>query len=563
MTGGQPASRRLYTAVLGLAAVAAYLTLALPQTRQSLIIDEVEFPRLAEAIAETGHPVFYRGEESPEQTGVFHPPLYAFLLGLWVKLLGFSPAVVRIFGVLLMLATAWFGYRTLEEIGPKDLEPGFFLVFFLLHPFVLQSALLPDIDGTMLIFATTLLGWTLVRSVTRELSLGRQILAVGSALALVLACKLTAVYAVPFVFGALLIAKGPMPAAKVTAGASVLASAIFLVVWRLVSWITDAPFSFPFEFTLQSGLKGGVKDLPLATALRRLIPADWAMFWLGMPLLLMAAAGTVHVAERWRKEPHRRVLLAFAAWAVGVLALYSLITGPPYGFPKYLVGAMPAMAMLAAIPAASGAESLSKLGRWAWAVPLAVVPLVYLLYVQYSDGLETFRYFTHPWFVLLPLGLAAGLILAVLASRRPDGWIRYSIAGLSVGGAALLFSHSLSVDLYQAQQESSIRYHPSEVGFDRTVARMKELVRPDEPFLAPKDIGSAVYNRFHQQEIIFHDMEVLDRLLADPAVRYAVVRTKWDYSYTVFPEAQPVIERHMQLQETIGDFLIYGRRPPA
>jgi hypothetical protein len=29
----------------------------------------------------------------------------------------------------------------------------------------------------------------------------------------------------------------------------------------------------------------------------------------------------------------------------------------------------------------------------------------------------------------------------------------------------------------------------------------------------------------------------------------------------VFPEAQPVIERHMQLQETIGGFLIYARRP--
>jgi hypothetical protein len=546
---------------MGLAAVAAYLILALPQTGQSLIIDEVEFPRLAEAIAETGHPVFYRGEETPAQTGVFHPPLYAFLLGFWVKLLGFSPAVVRLFGVLLMLATAWFGYRTLEEIGPKHLEPGFFLLFFLLHPFVLQSALLPDIDSTILIFATTLLGWALVRGVTRELSLGRMIVAVGSALALVLACKLTALYAVPFVFGALLIARGPVLAAKVTAGASVLAAGIFLVVWRLVSWITDAPFSFPFEFTLQSGLKGGVSDLPLTTALRRLIPADWAMFWLGMPLLLMAVAGTIHVASRWRREPDRRVLLAFAAWAVGVLALYSLITGPPYGFPKYLVGAMPALAMLAAIPAASGAERLRVLGRWAWAVPLAVTPLVYLLYVQYSDGLESFRYFTHPWFAFLPVALVAGLVLAVLARRRPDGWIRYSIAVLSVGGAALLFSHSFSVDLYQAQQESSIRYHPSEVGFDRTVTRMKELVRPDEPFLAPKDIGSAVYNRFHQQEIIFHDMDVLDRLLADPAVRYAVVRTEWDYSYAVFPEAQPVIERHMQLQETIGDFLIYGRRP--
>jgi hypothetical protein len=546
---------------MGLSAVVAYLILALPQTGQSLIIDEVEFPRLAEAIAETGKPVFYRGEESPGQTGVFHPPLYAFLLGFWVKLLGFSPAVVRLFGVLLMPATAWFGYRTIEEMGPKDLEPGFFLVFFLLHPFVLQSALLPDIDGTMLIFATTLLGWTVVRSVTREMSLGRQILGVGSALALVLACKLTAVYAVPFVFGALLIAKGPMLAAKVTAAASALAAGIFLVVWRLVSWVTDSPFSFPFEFTLQSGLKGGVSDLPLATALRRLIPADWAMFWLGMPVLLMAAAGTVHVAARWRQEPSRRVLLAFAAWAGGVLALYSLITGPPYGFPKYLVGAMPALAMLAAIPAASGAERLRVLGRWAWAVPVAVVPLVYVLYVNYADGLETDRYFTHPWFVLLPIGLAAGLVLAVLASRRPDGWIRYSIAGLSVGGAALLFSHSFSVDLYQAQQDSSIRYHPSEVGFDRTVARMRDLVRPDEPFLAPKDIGSAVYNRFHQQEIIFHDMQVLDRLLADPAVRYAVVRTEWDYSYAVFPEAQPVIERHMQLQETIGGFLIYARRP--
>jgi hypothetical protein len=51
----------------------------------------------------------------------------------------------------------------------------------------------------------------------------------------------------------------------------------------------------------------------------------------------------------------------------------------------------------------------------------------------------------------------------------------------------------------------------------------------------------------------------LEAVLADPSVTYAVVRTKWDYSYIVFPEAQQAIERHMVLIEQIGDFLIYQR----
>lgn len=559
MIAGKPATRRVLPAAVALLAVAVYLALALPQTGQSLIIDEVEFPRLAEAIADTGHPAFYRGEESPAQTGVFHPPLYAFVLGLWVKILGFSTVAVRLFGVLLMLATAWFGYRTLHEIGPGDWEPPLFVVFFLLHPFVVQSALLPDIDGTALLFANTLLGWALVRSVARQTSLRRMILAVGGCLTLVLACKLTAVYAIPFIFGALLLAKGPWVAAKVTAAATVLASATFLVVWRLVSWLSGAPFSYPFEFTVSSGLKNGAADLGAAEILRRLVPQDWAMFWLGMPLLVMAAAGTVIVASRWKSEPQRRVLLAFSAWAVGVLALYSLITGPPYGFPKYLVGAMPALAMLAAVAAAPVAAGLRKLGPWAWAGLLAVPPSAYFLYRQFADGLPTDLYYLHPGFRFLPAGLALGLVLYFAGRKFGSPALKYGAGAVGLAGALLLFAHSASVDLYQAQQTSSIRYHPSEVGFDDMVARMKELVGPDEPFLAPKDVGSATYNRFHQQEILFLLPDDLERVLSDPAVRYTVVRKGWDYSFAVFPEVQPIIERHMVLKETIGDFLLYAR----
>jgi hypothetical protein len=115
----------------------------------------------------------------------------------------------------------------------------------------------------------------------------------------------------------------------------------------------------------------------------------------------------------------------------------------------------------------------------------------------------------------------------------------------------------------QAGDTRSVRYFPGEVGFDETVAFLRSRVGPDDLILVPKDIGSATYNVYHEQETLFLDEDALTAVLADDDVPYVVVRTDWDYSYLVFPDVQPIIEREMILSDTIGDFLIYERSATA
>jgi hypothetical protein len=111
----------------------------------------------------------------------------------------------------------------------------------------------------------------------------------------------------------------------------------------------------------------------------------------------------------------------------------------------------------------------------------------------------------------------------------------------------------------QAADERSVRYFPGEIGLDDTIERLQEIADPNEPILAPKDVGSAAFNRYHEQEQLFLDLERLDDVLRDDDLEYVVVRTGGDYSYLIFPEVEPIIEEEMDLLEQIGGFLIYER----
>jgi hypothetical protein len=129
------------------------------------------------------------------------------------------------------------------------------------------------------------------------------------------------------------------------------------------------------------------------------------------------------------------------------------------------------------------------------------------------------------------------------------------VAGVAISTVA----YNASMSAVQAADTRSVRYFPGEVGFDETVAFLKSRVGPDDPILVPKDIGSATYNVYHEQETLFLDEDALAAVLADDDIPYAVVRRDWDYSYLVFPEVESIIEREMDLSDTIGDFLIYER----
>jgi 4-amino-4-deoxy-L-arabinose transferase-like glycosyltransferase len=542
--------------VLSLIVVAVYLAIALVQIGEPLVIDEMEFPRLAEGIADTGRPVYYRGEESPAAKGIYHPPLYAYTLGGWVAVFGFSEEVVRLFGVLLMIGTAWVGTRivTALDVAGRWGQP-LFLSLFLLHPYVIQSALLPDIDGTVLLFATVLLFYEVTRACRSDEGNRSSATRLGLALALAFAAKLTSVIVLPAVFLGLLVDKGVKRALTLTGSAVLIGLLVFLVIWWVVATLTGLAFSYPFEFTIQSGLKGGVAQTGIGELIQRLIPARYSTYWLGLLLPSLASMGTWIVVAQWRGRPDRRLAVMFAVWSIGVFLFFSVITGPPFGFPKYYIAALPTMAILGVIPMEWVQERVSVRRFAVLSGVLVLAVITGLGGWRFAEVSDDGRYsWPGPLWTVVLIALGAAGVTALIRFR--GRWIvPMAIAAVFVATV----SYNVSMAVVQAADTRSVRYFPGEVGFEETVRYLKNAVGPQEPILVPKDIGSATYNHYHEQERLFLQPDQLETVLDNADLKYAVVRTDWDYSYKIFPDIEPIIEEEMDLVETIGGFLIYRR----
>ena len=546
--------------VLVVAIVAIYAVLAASQLNQLFVIDEMEFPRLAEAISETAKPIYYRGEETPRHLGTFHPPLYAYALGGWLAATGYSETSVRLFGVLLMLGTSALGFRTLGFLGLRSPWPKTaFLAIFLLYPYTIQSALLPDIDGTILLFTSTLLLHELARRLTASpLATIPFVTGVGAVVALNLWAKLTSFPIFVVVVVAALVTQRASRAIALAASSLAIGVAGFLASWALVAVIIGTPFAYPFEFTIQSGLKGGFGEANIGELLARLVPVDSTRYWIGWILPALLIWGITASARSWRASPQSRLMVVYGLWALGAYVMYSVLSGAPFGFPKYYIASIPAAAMLSVVPFQRAIDLFVKRRiALSMAVAIALAAVASVVWLGSPPGDQT-RYRAPGlgfWLAIVAIALlAVGLI--TFRDRSEPRWIPSMVSLCLV---ALLVGFGVGLSWHQAYREDSVRYFPEEVGFVAVVDRMNLLLGDGEAFLAPKDVGSATTNRYYQEELLFPMPELLLEQLKDSTVRYAVVRKTWDYSYQIFPEVEVLIEEFMDVQETIGDFIIYER----
>src|SRR5215210_3526906 len=114
-------------AIVGL--LALFASTAAQSAGRPFIFDEANFLFQARAIAETGVPhanMGYMGDRGQVTTreyyGLWHPPLYLYLLGLNVKLFGGAEAAVRAMGIAIMLLTALVVYGLGSAIAATPLR---------------------------------------------------------------------------------------------------------------------------------------------------------------------------------------------------------------------------------------------------------------------------------------------------------------------------------------------------------------------------------------------------------------------------------------------------------
>ena len=108
-------------------------------------------------------------EEAPRpnfEYGLWHPPLYVYVLALSYKIFGTASWAARLPGVVCFLITLWLLWRLVTHLSPPESRQHvriFLVSLYLVNPLLIQQGMMLDIDNTVL----TLLGVLLLHEFLR------------------------------------------------------------------------------------------------------------------------------------------------------------------------------------------------------------------------------------------------------------------------------------------------------------------------------------------------------------------------------------------------------------
>ncbi len=585
-----------------LAAIAfAALLLLWPMLGKPYVYDEVSFAQMAEGIMNHGVPFANVGYMSNEdgaidvqsQYGLWHPPLYLYLLGLTFKLFGDTETTARLFGVACMVLTALFTTLTIREsLRDHPNRDGFAVLGALLYvfnPLTLQSALVLDIDGTVLTALVMALAWLYLKLGQRGYA---GLLLVAVVFALALSAKMTTPF---FLLPAIIVYRTlqgrlhqGIADALVIGG---LGGVLFLTGWWLVCWMTGMPFEFPFKvfrYEIGGAAGRGVTSLTSWDALSA--AAQPSLRWIGpfLPLVLLFATLTrladhlrfsASAAAGWLGNVRRRIrggtaakpgtrpsrmpangvtggqgidLLLVLAWLAFILYMLKIAAD----FPKYSIAAVPPMAASAAL---IGARFLRR-PRW---FELALHPIVMAALVAYfffevgEQYIDAGGYAFLAPMLIVPAAIAFPALLAgVIAGQRvaPQLVLLPVLASLA---------WALPVIYQQSLSEYSTDYYYNSGGALEIAATAAEVLGPDELYLASKDVAYYLPNKNYVDQDslwsllnIYH--QTFDGTWFGTPIRVIIIFGRDPFARQQFYSA---FDGMFEVRQVIGDYALLTRIP--
>jgi hypothetical protein len=583
--------------LVALAVVAAALAVAWqlvqPQLTRPFTYDEAAFAFAGHAVAETGVPLSNVGHMQTETPGDFsrrfnwalwHPPLYVYVLGYVFSRWGESEPPARLIGVICNGAVALLVFLTASVIllrrsraAPLYAAAG--TALYATHPFVIQSALLLDIDGTVLVTSVALLAFAYVLLLSNRRPLRHPLTwlllgLVAVCLAVSLWAKMTTALAL-VVAGALyrLVATRPWRPWLALVDLPVVAlagGALFLGTWWLFATLKGMPFWLPFrvleiEFADAARSTGGWRENP-----RRLVDmVGHVALWISPYLIaLFVWAALARLADLFLAPLARlgRWILRrpaaggpWGAWPIDFILLSGGAIGAAYliklaaSFPKYHISMMPLWAVGVAYLLCRYVPSLA----W-WEVPVYGIVLsgmagYFVTFV--GDRHVIFR----GWDFVLPLLVwpaalgFAFLVLSVALNRH------HLPRQLAILGLLLTLAWSWGVGLAQAQASYSTAYNYGTTGQKETAAYLNSILRPGQAYVAARDVAYYTHNQLYIDQDTFdhyldhlaaqgittfdgrmlgYDVDVLALFLWDPALgarAHAFLEAKYEVAFQALP----------------------------
>lgn len=554
----------------------ASLALFLATAGQPFHLDNLDFPAVAAATAESGLPVYYRGEQSPDHLGLFHPPLYIYSLAAWIGVLGFGETQVRLFGFGCLIVQAWIVYEIVKTLlGTQAARRMlvWFIPLLLLNPYTLQTASIADIDSTIygpILTGTVLsvlrLGWRNGERMVDPPKPGA-LGVVALLIALALWAKLTTVllllaFLPLFIWRVLGWRRGSVAAAGVIVGGSM----VFGFTYWIYGLVTGLDTGFTLRFTLFSLLERGSSggsglSARLGDSLSNL-GSSWSYLqrWTAwLPWLFSGVALAVWVIKG-RRDPESPGIEIGLVLGLGLLTtLYYCAQTTSFGaapfkypFPYWpLVVASPVF-LIPSMPHTSWSPQPRGVVAFGAATVGAVVGGLLLGdRLILNPGIDS----AWLWVWLTPV-FVAGVCVAALK------WARNLVVPLLVASLGLYGGLALGVALYQTQVEYSTTYDYGQVGLAEAADFIRDRTTSGQVIVSMKDLGFRAERRYFENYSAIHgdeqDMEMIREGIEAGTFEYVVfTEDRGQDQLQMNPLLNEYVLAGTRLVKTIGNYRIY------
>jgi hypothetical protein len=563
-----------------------FIILVCLQASKKFMLDEIDFPAVAKTISETGLPYEYRGVDEPSALGLWHPPMYAYALGGFIKLWGYGESTVRLFGLICTLSGALLCLMLYKETldttwSATNSFGNLFLPLYLLHPYTLANTTLPDIDSTVLPL-TVLLFLHGISKLSKHTAganspgwLQRNYIYLSILFALNLWAKLTTPLAlIPILSIALYLNNTTfLKSIGTSVLVAVLGGTIFVATYSLYCYAMSLPFDYAFTFLISSFTKnstggGGLFGL-VNTVQQHLTNLKYFANWLSLPFIFALALATGTLVFQRKKLPSDYLVLLFLGFGLFVPMFYICLTGAFGGFFKY---PFPTFGLLILIISHQLYRlSLEKtthkflnsnlhLNKYALLIVTTGIAIS-VLYYQIT--------FKKDSTILNNLPVNSSLLLGLILSGGVIGLVfsKFSKLGISKIFSAILFAvlvgSQLGISYVQAAAKYPTKYHYGQLGFDEAVLYLRAVLSPNEPIWSMKDIGQYSTGAYIENYgAIFGDEPKISANLRTAIqqhnVKYFVVTKDIGQDrIDAYPDLKLALDLCCAVNKEFGNFVIY------
>ncbi len=309
--------------------------------------DEVAFFETAKEVLKTGKPVFNYSVFKPGFQGLWHTPLYIYLISIFMLMFGKSIYSVRAVSALFNVLTVLLVFLITKEIFKKNEKADFWALFaaalYALNPLTIQSSIPLDIDAGLLNFSMYLFLYFFIKN--------KNFYYLIPSLLFVFLSKESGPIVLFLALFLFLIATDWKKIPKMFL-LFFISGILFLFLFYVYSTFLGLDFSMPFKHNLPFFKE---ESQLLNINLLSLVRSVWSLktfFYFAVPFFVIlffifTFIFYYKILKTGKNEEDKKVMLLNILSLI-TIGIFFYLGASGWGFPKYYITALPAMSVFSA-----------------------------------------------------------------------------------------------------------------------------------------------------------------------------------------------------------------------